>query len=379
MNWLSDIDPALRSRFEKNMDVIRDVYAFRNEKLPFIVNDVNYWLDGDDPALIPGDYFSNPSSMTSYQMKKIEHHLRHFEDAYIPVLHPWYGVGVVPTALGCQYEIPLGGDPALKTTVLQKPEDIRNLRKPDPYRDGFMPRVLEAIDYMVAETPYPVCVTDTQGPLNIALSICGVENLFVWMCMEPDLAHEIMKFCTEVLIDWIRVQKQHAGIEMDKGAWPHGIFLPEGFGGVYICDDDCATISADLYQEFVVPYNSRVLLEFGGGTIHFCGTAVHQIDNFLLTGGLTGINNFCMGNFEQIRQMQEKFGDKIALMVCDFAPVEFDQYIDSLLRILNPRGAILAIFVASRFALRNGSYTTINRNAHHYASVIYDRLNKLLR
>lgn len=39
-----------------------------------------------------------------------------------------------------------------------------------------------------------------------------------------------------------------------------------------------------------------------------------------------GINNFCMGNFEQVAKMQELFEDKIALMVCDFAPLDFDKY-----------------------------------------------------
>ena len=357
---------------------IRNVYKHKNETIPIIVNDVNYWLDGDDPRFMPEDYFRNPASMTAYQMKKIEHHLKHIDDNYIPVLHPWYGVGVVPTALGCDYEIPAKGDLSLKSTVLKKPEDIRSFKKPDPYKDGMMPLVLETIDYMVANTPYPVCVTDTQSPLNIALSLCGVENLFVWMCTDPDYTQEIMNFCTEVLIDWIKVQKKHIGIGLNEGSWPHGIYLPDGFGGVSISDDDCTVISADLYQEFVVPYNSKVLKEFGGGTIHFCGTAMHQLENFLLTEGLTGINNFCMGNFEQVEKMQNLFEDKIALMVCDFAPLDFEKYIQDLSKILKPKGTILALFAASGFALYNGSYKVVNWNAHQKASEIYQKLKQTL-
>jgi hypothetical protein len=366
-----------KSRFNKNYEDIRRVYAFKNDSIPFIVNDVNYWLDGEDPELMPADYFTSPASMTNYQIKKIEYHLQNFADHYIPFLHPWYGVGVVPTALGCGYFIPEKGDPSLKTTVIKNPEDILKLKKPDPYKDGLMPRVLETIDYMADNTQLPVCVTDTQGPLTIALSICGVENLFVWMCTHPDLAHKIMQFCTEVLIDWIKVQKKHAGIDINKGAWPHGIVLPEGFGGAYVCDDDCTTISADLYKEFVVPYNSRVLKEFGGGTLHFCGTAMHQLENFLLTDGLTGINNFCMGNFEQIYRMQELFENKIAIMACDFAPLDIDKYIDSLFEKLKTKGIIVAIYVASTFALNNHTYSVTARNPKETSRAVYRKLEEV--
>jgi len=367
-------DPNLTDRFERNRHDIRSAFEFRNESIPFIVNDVNYWLDGDDPDRIPVDYFQRPASMAEYQLRKIEHHLQVFDDAYIPFLHPWYGVGVVPTALGCQFRFPARGDPVLTSTVLKSPGDIGRVRKPDPHRDGLMPKVLETIDYMVENTPLPVCITDTQGPLNIALGLCGVENLYIWMCTEPEGAHRIMAFCTEVLIDWIKVQKEHARLETRRGAWPHGIWLPEGFGGVCLSDDDCTTLSPDLYAEFVVPYNSRVLREFGGGTIHFCGTAAHQIENFLRTDGLTGINNFCMGHFEQVRQMQEAFANRIALMICDFAPLDLDAYLRLLTTTVAAKGTIFAVFVPSEFALVNGTYAIMHRDAQQTASELYETL-----
>jgi len=371
------IDKRFNERFNRNRQDIKKVYEFKNDTIPFIVNDVNYWLDGEDPDLMPSDYFNLPASMVNYQFKKIEHHLQNLDDHYVPFLHPWFGVGVVQSAIGCEYFIPEKGDPSLRTAVLKKPQDIRMLRKPDPYQHGLMPKVLETIDFMVRNTDLPVCVTDTQGPLTIALGICGVENLFIWMCTEPDYAHEIMNFCSDVLIDWIKVQKKHIGLEKDRGAWPHGFVLPDGFGGAYVCDDDCTTISADLYKEFVVPYNSKVLKAFGGGTLHFCGTAIHQLENFLITDGLTGINNFCMGNFEQIFKMKELFKDNIALMVCDFAPLDIDSWLDSLFSKLKPQGTIVGLFVASSFALNNGTYSIVKRDVRETAPYIYGKLAQI--
>jgi uroporphyrinogen-III decarboxylase len=365
-----------KERIAFSKEKIKAVYEHRNSEMPFIVNYMNYWLEGENPSIIPANYFEDPAVMTDFQLRKIDYHMEHFSDDFIPFLHPWFGVGVVPSAMGCEIEFVINGDPAIRKAVISEPEQVKELEKPDPYSDGLMPRVLNAIDYMKDHTDLPVSVTDTQGPLNIALSICGVENLFTWMYMFPDTAHELMELSTDILIEWVRIQKQHAGQALDSGAWPHGIYLPEGSGGVWMSDDDCTQLPADLYREFVVPYNSRVLKAFGGGTIHFCGTADHQLENFMATDGLTGINNFCMGNFEQVKKMQELFEDRIALMVCDFAPRDIDGYFKDLFSVLRNKGNILANFVAPEFALDKGRYQLGSREGNVTSRIVYDQIQK---
>lgn len=281
--------------------------------------------------------------------------------------------------MGCKTVYTLNGDPAVEGTVLKKPEDIRGLKKPDPYKDGLMPMVLKTIDYMKEATDLPISFTDPQGPLNIALCICGVENLFIWMYTAPDYVHEIMTFCTEVFIDWVKVQKEHIGQRIPVTAFPHGIVLPEDYGGIWIADDDCTVISDAQYKEFVVPYNSQVLKAFGGGTIHFCGTAEHQIQNFLETEGCNGINNFCMGNFEQIYKMQEAFEDKMALMVCDFAPLKVKKYYEELFEGLNKKGTIVACFPRHGYALDEGKYACVEREKEGLTAEIYQVLEDLSR
>lgn len=157
-----------------------------------------------------------------------------FEDDFIPFLFPWYGTGVVPSALGCEVVFNKNQDPATGSPVIHDVSAISTLRRPDFYKDGLMPKVLNTIDFMRENTSLPVSVTDPQGPFNIALSICWVENLFIWMCTHASEVHQLMEFCTDLLIDWIKIQKEHAGQELNSGAWPHGIYLPEGFGGVWL-------------------------------------------------------------------------------------------------------------------------------------------------
>jgi hypothetical protein len=206
----------------------------------------------------------------------------------------------------------------------------------------------------------------------------GVAKFFIWLYEYPAAVHELMDFCTEVFIEWIKVQKA----EMDDAGrccFPHGIILPEEYGNVWLCDDDCIAISAEQYREFVVPYNSRIFKAFGGGTLHFCGSAEHQLENFLHTEGLVGINNFCMGNFNQIYKMQELFESKLALMVCDFAPLDIRKYYTELMDGLAREGTILATFVAPELALgADGGYAQVSRNPDKISDEVYIVVRELM-
>jgi len=355
-------------RIEQARQRIHDAYSHKDTgEMPVLVMDVNYWVSGESPQLIPDDYFTNPARMLEYQQAKIDRHLAMFQDDYIPVLWPWYGTVVVPSAIGSSVLFQRGMDPAVEGRLLLRPEEIRKLQPPNPLTDGLMPRVLETIRYFRRHSSLPVMFTDAQGPLNIALTLCGVENFFVWVREEPALAHQLMDYATEVLINWIRVQKQAAGQSENNGAFPHSILLPQGYGGVCISDDDCTVMSPRMYREFVVPYNSRVFKAFGGGTLHYCGSAKQQIDNFLATDGLTGINCFCMGDFKQILSMQQKFEDRLALMICDFTPLSIESYYRELLKDLRTKGTILATYPAAEFALEEGKYQIVSRDSAQLA------------
>jgi uroporphyrinogen-III decarboxylase len=355
-------------RFEQARQRIHDAYSHKDTgEMPVLVMDVNYWVSGESPQLIPDDYFTSPASMLEFQLAKIDRHLAWFQDDYIPVLWPWYGTVVVPSAIGSTVLFQRGMDPAVEGRLLERPEEIRKLQPPNPLTDGLMPRVLETIRHFRQHSDLPVMFTDAQGPLNIALTLCGVENFFVWVREQPALAHELMDYATEVLIGWIRLQKQYAGQPENGGAFPHSILLPEGFGGVCISDDDCTVMSPRMYREFVVPYNSRVFKAFGGGTLHYCGSAKHQIDNFLATEGLTGINCFCMGDFHQILSMQQKFENRLTLMVCDFTPLHIESYYRELLADLRTKGTILATYPAAEFALEEDKYQIVPRDGAQLA------------
>jgi hypothetical protein len=242
-----------------------------------------------------------------------------------------------------------------------------------------MPRVLACIDHFRAHSDLPVSFTDNQGPLNIALNLVGLERLIIWMAEEPTVVHELMDFCTTVLIDWVQLQKERAGAPADGGAFPHLVPLPDGIGGVWLSDDDSTVLSPRLYREFVVPYNSRILRAFGGGTLHYCGNGGHQLENYLATDGLVGVNVWCMGEFEQVFRAQEVFAGHVALMVCDYTPPEPEPYFADLFAGLDPRGAIVATYPSPSTALRYGSgqVEAVRRDAAETGRRVWEIMQRL--
>ncbi len=382
MDKIRSIDSALEERFEQAHRRIADAYRHAPvDRPPVVILDVPSGnVTGVEEDLIPGDYFAEGgfSSMLGLQTERIESHLKRLPDDYIPVLFPWYGTDVVTSALGGSVLFPPKAEPWLEAPVIQDPRQVGRLTPPDPERDGLMPRVLRCIDYMRAHSNYPVTFTDCQAPFSIAVSLCGVDTFCLWMYDHPTIAHEVMDFCTEVLIDWVKVQKAHAGQGLESGAFPEGVIVPEGFGGVGMSDDDCTILSPALYREFVVPYNARVYRAFGGGTLHYCGNAGQQIENFRDTEGLTGLNVWCMGDFDHVRKLQEGLRGRIAITVCDFTPVDVETYFRELLANLDPRGAIIATFPAAREALKGRHVHPVNRRPDDVGLEAWETIQRLL-
>ncbi len=335
--------------------------AYRHEDVPgpaVLIGDANYWITGEDPALIPSDYFDDGAfdTMLAFQEAKIAAHLANIpDDVYIPYLFPWYGTGVVPSAMGCRILFQRGEEPAVEGPFIDDPADVARLELPHPQRDGLMPRVLACIDHFRAHSALPISFTDSQGPLNIALNLVSLERLCIWMFERPTVVHDLMDLCTTALIEWIRVQKERARTPLDRGAFPHMIAIPPGFGGVWLSDDDSTVLSPELYREFVVPYNGRVFEVFGGGTLHYCGNARHQLQNYLATPGLVGLNAWCMGEFGQIFEAQRIIGDRAVIMVCDYTPTDVEAYFRDLFAGLRTRGTIVATYPSAATALNYGT------------------------
>lgn len=353
---------AKYSKHDSNVEqILREAFEFKNKRAPIVINDVNYWMFGELNDNIPDEYFSSdPSIMFNYQIKKIKRHYdTHKDECYMGFLMPWFGTGVLASAFGTLVIYNKNMDPAVNMSIIKDPSEIKKLKMPDPYKDGQMPLVLKAIDYFKANCDLPIGVTDCQGPLTTALSIIGYENYIYWMYDYPDVIHELMDMVTEALIQWVKVQKKHAGASLESAGYIIGAKIPEGYGGVWISDDDAVLFNTDVYKKFVVPYNSKLLKAFGGGGIHYCGNSNQNIENYLNTEGLTCINNFNMDNIGNAVKMKNALAKNgIPYMACDFVPNDerMKPYYRELFEAIDQTGLIVISYVAPGISLCTGKY-----------------------
>ena len=371
-------------RYEKQslerQEIIRSAFEFKNEKAPYIIYDVNYWLFGEAKENIPLDYCSeDPTSMVTYQQQKMDKHMKDYNDVYIPFLMPWYGTGVLASGFGIEPVFQDYMDPAVSISTVKDIEQMKDIKKPDPQNDGLMPRVLNTIRYMREHTDLPVGVTDCQGVLTTALQVLGYDTMIYWMHDYPDKVHEFLQMITDVLIEWVKVQKEAAGQDIKDDAYVLGVKIPTGYGGVWFSDDDSVLFGKELYREFCVPYNSQLLKAFGGGAIHYCGNANQHIDNYLQTEGLTVIHNMCIDDLEGAAKAKQAFTENgIVYILADFnvSADRIDCYYEQLFKNIDTKGLVVVPYIAPATQLNHGKYEEASLDPDATGKVIEKTIKK---
>ncbi len=388
MAWTTEpLSAAERADFQRLFDQrlakveakTADVFAFKPVKQPpFMVNSALYWIFGLDTETLPETYCEDPAVMTTFQERTYYDQVKEIDDDFVPYLMPWFGTIVAASAFGCKIEFPYKQDPAANPRFypVQTAEDIKQLQIPDPEKDGLMPKVLDFLRYMKQNSFLPVGITDFQGPLTTANQLMGYDKLIYLMHDSPNLAHELMDKVTEGLIRWVKKQKEVIGEAWNECISDQQVYTGK-HAGVWFSDDDAVLISAKMYKEFVVPYNSRILEAFGGGCVHYCGNATHHADNFLNTKGLLALNIYNLYNIPSFAKLKAKVEGRIVLFACDFTPIEYQAYFDDLLSSVNPTG----MTICSQYSpvvglLQGGKYVATRRDLKSGRADVYNYLTQ---
>jgi hypothetical protein len=110
---------------------------------------------------------------------------------------------------------------------------------------------------------------DLQGPLNTAGLVVKQENLLVEMYTAPNSVHEFLARVTDLLIRYARYFHVNTQGRVCGFIWPY-TFFPCNIG-LSMTEDLMPLLSAELYEEFGIPYLEILSREFGGLQIHCCG------------------------------------------------------------------------------------------------------------
>ncbi len=148
------------------------------------------------------------------------------------------------------------------------------------------PRFLDILsDYPNIGRHVRIYHPDLQGPMDICEVVWG-STIFYAVRDEPGLVHDLLTLAVETytafLRAWERIVPFHCAGNTHWGFYHRG--------NIMLRDDSAMNFSPRMFEEFIGPYDQRLLDEFGGGAIHFCGKGDHYIAAMAQLRGLHAIN-----------------------------------------------------------------------------------------
>jgi hypothetical protein len=160
---------------------------------------------------------------------------------------------------------------------------------------------------------------DLQGPINVCEMLWG-SSLYVDLYDKPDLVREFLALITETYVRFMKrweemtvdssqltdrsnrssqspvprsqlaegSQLTTANCQPTTSCAVHWSMLHRG--RIMVRNDAATNLSPAMYDEFIRPFDQRLLEELGGGAIHFCGRGDHLIGRMAQLPGLYAIN-----------------------------------------------------------------------------------------
>jgi hypothetical protein len=292
-------NPFLR-RAEDGRAFLERLWHLENQDRPaFLIGDVGgpvlggeaiksalFSTEGSDTVR---DRLTDPSRFLSAQLEEIEGQAA-MQGDFVPALCPTLGVIGIPSAFGCDLIWWEKDFPAVRPLPAEDPAFIRDLSLPG-VRDGELGRILDYTTFFIEQTAstFPIRLADTQGPLDNAALIMGHNNLFLAMQTHPEEVHYLLGLVTDLIIRFAKTQRdivRRAGAEFIPSMFQP--WIPDGYG-LSVANDECVMISAEMHDEFNVPYLNRISEEFGGVYVHSCGNWIHQLSSLKKVVNLRGV------------------------------------------------------------------------------------------
>jgi hypothetical protein len=250
----------------------------------------------DWPHVLVNDALADPEAMVLQQLEGCSNALAEGNGALLAVRCN-FGTAILPSLFGAELFLmereidtlptcrPLaGGVEAVGRLLARGVPDLEAGQGGQVFEMG--QRFLDVL------RPYPKlarCVhlyhPDLQGPMNVCEMLWG-GSLYVDFYDKPKQIHDFLALIAETYLRFMGRWDRLVG--PDDGCAVHWSMLHRG--RIMIRNDAATNFSPDMYDQFVRPYDQRLLEELGGGGIHFCGRGDHFIDRLASLSGVHAVN-----------------------------------------------------------------------------------------
>ena len=153
-----------------------------------------------------------------------------------------FGLHGIAHGFDTQFNDPEDAVPAIIKAVMNDLDDLDKLDPKALQNNDWYKMNIEAVKILNKEYGHEVGTNITfPGPMTAAASLLPIEKLLRQFRKRPEQAHELMRFCTDMLL------------EAADG------FMEAG-GGIFLCDPIASgsVIDKKTYREFVLPYSQEI-------------------------------------------------------------------------------------------------------------------------
>jgi len=165
---------------------------------------------------------------------------------------------------------PEDGPPYLSEPLIKNAHDIKQIKKKNIFCGSRMTERARSVKEMAHAAGGGAMVLGwVDMPFAEACSFCGVQNFMLMLYDEPKLAHDLLSFLTEIVIEFSSAQLEYTEMV--------------GAG-----DAAASLVSAAQYREFALPYEQRVAeaAHKAGGMVklHICGDTLRLLPDIVKSG-----------------------------------------------------------------------------------------------
>jgi len=178
----------------------------------------------------------------------------------------------VSAALGGEMAFPEDKPPYLAKPLIKSASDLKKLGRPDPTdRENRMgDRVLGVAEMARSSGDGCAVLGWVDMPFAEACAVCGLTPFMMMLVDDPSGAHRILDFLTRIVVDFSLAQLRAGAVMIGAG------------------DAAASLISAEMYDEFALPYEREVCRaahEAGGLVkLHVCGNTTHLLEKMATCG-----------------------------------------------------------------------------------------------
>ncbi|MCK5573002.1 MAG: uroporphyrinogen decarboxylase family protein [Bacteroidetes bacterium] len=196
---------------------------------------------------------------------------------------------------GAEVVFPEDGLPLGKNPLLDDPDKLKALRRPDPATGRRMSDRLNAVRLMREKVGDDIPVMGwVEGALAEASDLRGDSNLLMDLYDRPEWTLELLELCAELAIDFARAQ-------IEAGA--HIVGLGDAIG---------SQVSPELYRRFALPYEKKIfgaVREMGAITrLHICGDTTKILPDMVESGA----DIIDLDWMVDLKSPAERYGDRVS-------------------------------------------------------------------